>query len=285
MESQLPDNLRRGRTTDGNSVVLKLVKSRELEIHSFLNSVKSKDNHTIPILHTIALSTGPIIVMPDQLVLTYVASSVFETSGDNLASQFIAGVRFMHQQNVAHLDLKPDNILVTPTTTNPRLQICDFDVSVRVAGLDSWITGYRGTQGWAAPEVTEDLSQRYQPIRADLWSTGRVTEYIDKRHPAHTSCVLKALFNRLLTHDPLKRPLLSEIYLPHEGRPERMNPPIRPIVSGLDGAPDPRSSSRLKESRLQLKRRLGVDGKEKEVVKRMRKSVQPGSRLVSHRVV
>ena len=199
--------------------MLKLVQSCELEIHSFLSSVKSRDNHTIPILHTIALDTGSIIVMPDQLVLTYVASSVFETSGDDFASQFIAAVRFMHKQNVAHLDLKPDNILVTPTTTNPRLRICDYDVSVRVAGPDSWMTGYQGTQGWTAPEITEDLSKPYQPIRADLWSAGRVTEYIDQRHPAHIGCVLKAISKRLLTHDPLQRPLLSEIYLPHEERP------------------------------------------------------------------
>ena len=60
---------------------------------------------------------------------------------------------------------------------------------------------------------------------------------------------------------------------------------IRPIASDLDGAPEPRSSKRLKGSRLQLKWRLGVDAKEKEEVKRMRKSVQPGSRRVSQRVV
>jgi serine/threonine protein kinase len=195
--------------------MLKLVESRELEIHSFLSSVKSRDNHTIPILHRLALGTKAIIVMPDELVLPYVANSVFETSGDDLASQFLAGVRFMHQQNVAHLDLKPENILVT-LTTSPRLRICDYDVSVRVAGPESWITGYRGTPGWAAPEITEDPSNPYQPIRADLWSTGRVTEYIAHRQPAHASCLFKALLKRLLNHDPTKRPLLSEICLPHE---------------------------------------------------------------------
>ena len=275
----------------------------------------------IPILHTVALGTGPMIVMPDQLVLTYVASSVFEISGDDFASQFIAGVRFMHQQNVAHLDLKPDNILVTPTTTKPQLQICDYDVSVRVAGLDSWMTGYRGMQGWAAPEITEDPSKPYQPIRADLWSTGRVTEYIDQRHPVHTSYVLKALSNSLLNHDPLKRPLLSKIHLPHEGRPEHMkpsplqeemhslsrrvmnpdpslrpsvsnwypqkiggtpNPSIRPIAPGLDRALE---SRRPKHSGLLLKRRLGVNATEKEEAKCKRKCVQPGSGLVSQRAV
>ena len=147
--------------------MLELVGSRELEIHSFLTASSSRDNHTIPILHEVALGTKSVVVMPDELVLLYVANSVFETSGNDLASQFLAGVRFMHQENVAHLDFKPDNLLVT-LTPSPRLQICDSDVSVRVTGPESWITGYRGTPGWAAPEITEDASKPYQPIRADL---------------------------------------------------------------------------------------------------------------------
>ena len=90
--------------------MLKPVKSRELEIHSFLSSVKSRDNHTIPILHTAALNPKLIIVVLDELVLPYVTNSVFETSGNDLVSQFIAGVRFMRQQTVAHLYLKPGTI-------------------------------------------------------------------------------------------------------------------------------------------------------------------------------
>ena len=163
---QLPPNLRRGKTSDGNPVVLKLVKSRELEIHSFLSRIESLDNHTIPILYEVALGTKAVLVMPDRFILSDVATSVFENSGNNLASQFLAGVRFMHQQNVAHLDLKPDNILITSTSL--QLYICDYDLSAQVAGLDSWMTGYQGTPGWTAPEITEDPGNPYQPIRVDL---------------------------------------------------------------------------------------------------------------------
>ena len=194
--------------------MLKLVGSHELEIHSFLSSVKSRDNHTIPILHEIALNRKTVVVMPDELVLRYVANSVFETSGADLASQFLAGVRFMHHENVAHLDLKPDNVLVT---LRPRalLRICDYDISVRVAGPESWTTGYRGTPGWAAPEISKETSKPYQPIRADLWSTGRVLEYIAYHQPAYT--IFRGIIQRLLHRDPLQRPDLSKICLPYEG--------------------------------------------------------------------
>ena len=90
---------------NGNSVVLKLVESRELEIHAFLSSVKSGENHTVPILHEVALGTKAVIIMSDELVSPDVATSVFESKGNDLVSQFLAGVRFIHQLNVAHLDL------------------------------------------------------------------------------------------------------------------------------------------------------------------------------------
>jgi serine/threonine protein kinase len=109
--------------------MLKLVESDEFTIHSFLSSVKSQHNHTIPILDEVALNIGTIIAMPYEQVLRDVPDSVFKTKGNSLAYQFLKGVQFMHQQNVAHLDLKPDNIVVTSTQ---QLLIIDFSVSVQV---------------------------------------------------------------------------------------------------------------------------------------------------------
>ena len=69
-----------------------LVESDSFEIHSFLNSIKSRDNQTIPILDEVATETKPIIVMQDDLVLRDVPNSVFKTSGNDLACQFLDGV-------------------------------------------------------------------------------------------------------------------------------------------------------------------------------------------------
>ena len=131
----------------------------------------------------------------------------------------------MHQQNVAHLDLKPDNILIT-LKTSLQLHICDYDLSAQVAGPDSWMTGYRGTPGWTAPEIEEDPGKPYQPIRADLWSTGRVMEYIASHQPTHTS-LFEELAKKLLADNPLERPLLSTAcILPEEQPPLKQKPSI-----------------------------------------------------------
>ena len=98
--------------------MLKLVKLDEYAIHSFLSGIKATHNHTIPILLRVVVDKGMIIAMPEGRALGNVDDSVFKTRGNDLAYQFLEGVRFMHEHNVAHLDLKPDNIVVTATTSS-----------------------------------------------------------------------------------------------------------------------------------------------------------------------
>jgi serine/threonine protein kinase len=153
--------------------------------------------------------------MHDEVVLRYVPRSSLGSRGNSFAQQFLEGVRFMHRHNVAHLDLKPDNIVITAAKRPQRLLIIDFSVSVRVPKQEWWIEGYRGTEGWAAPEI-EEPNPRYQPIRADLWSAGQVLRYFDRQCPDF-HYRFKSLADKLLDHDPLHRPLLSETRLHVEG--------------------------------------------------------------------
>ena len=60
----------------GAVVMPELVESDSFEIHSFLSNIKSRDNHTIPILDEVATKTKTIIIMQDELVLRDVLNSV-----------------------------------------------------------------------------------------------------------------------------------------------------------------------------------------------------------------
>ena len=183
-----------------------MVDQDEFAIHSFFSSLKAPQNHTIPILGIIPLGVEKLIVMPQEQVLSNVGDSVLRPTGNSLASQFLEGVRFLHEQNVAHLDLKLDNIVITATM---QLKIIDFGVSVRVSNLESWIEGYRGTEGWAAPELENYPDAKYQPIRADLWSAGLVLSFFSR----HVSGRFRfaALVEPLLRFNPRERPYLNEI--------------------------------------------------------------------------
>ncbi|KAF8804870.1 kinase-like protein, partial [Phlegmacium glaucopus] len=82
--------------------------------------------------------------------------------------QLFEAVKFMHDHNVAHMDLKPSNILIP--SEYGRLNIVDFGVSVRVRNATELRRGCVGTEGYMAPEVGRT---KFSPIRADLWSTGK----------------------------------------------------------------------------------------------------------------
>ena len=145
--------------------------------------------------------------MQEDLVLCEAPSHLFKTAG--FAHQFLQGVQFIHDQLVAHLDLKPNNIVIR---ASGKLYIIDFSVSVRVPRLDSRLTGYQGTRGWVAPEVEWDPDAGYWPILADLWSTGKVLRYLADRQDTYC-CEMQSLADRLQSPEPQQRPLLSTINL------------------------------------------------------------------------
>ena len=118
--------------------------------------------------------------MLDELALPYVASLVLEASGNDLASQFLAGVRFMHQENVAHLDLKPDNLLVA-LTLSPRLQICDYDVPFGLLDRNHGSQGIEERRGGQLQKLQKTqvnrISQSAQTfgLLATYWNISPIT--------------------------------------------------------------------------------------------------------------
>jgi serine/threonine protein kinase len=100
-----------------------------------------------PILDQVARGVGTIVAMPNELVLRHLPDSALEARGNDLACQFLERVQTMHQQNIAHLDLKLDDIVVTDTTQPQWLLIIGFSSSVWIPEQESRIEGYRGTEG------------------------------------------------------------------------------------------------------------------------------------------
>lgn len=83
--------------------------------------------------------------------------------------QLIDGIEYLHEQGIAHLDLKPENLLLG---ANFKLKIADFDLS-HVKGdakiLSRGTKFYRGPELWKSNATRGDLKL---PFAADIYSAG-----------------------------------------------------------------------------------------------------------------
>ena len=202
--------------------------TEELRILMELQQLDSPRNHTIKVLHVYHFyhhhsdRSDEIIVMPWQSPLDDFLIG-FPTMVESLWHQFLEGVSFLHEHGIAHLDLKPGNVLVG-YSDKPRLTLIDFGISVRVESEETEVDGYRGTPLWSAPEVgTEDgPKMRYSPILADRWSCGRVLRHIRDFHPIDDTSAFVSLQEELLSPNPSARPSLDQVQRKfHATRPEK----------------------------------------------------------------
>lgn len=88
-----------------------------------------------------------------------------------LARQILTGVSFLHRNNVVHLDLKPQNILLTSAQPLGDIRIVDFGLS-RHMDDKTEVREILGTPEYTAPEILS-----YEPISTatDMWSIGVLT--------------------------------------------------------------------------------------------------------------
>ncbi|XP_040921846.1 serine/threonine-protein kinase 17A [Toxotes jaculatrix] len=85
-----------------------------------------------------------------------------------LMRQILEGVAFLHQNNIVHLDLKPQNILLTSSSPLGDIKIVDFGLSRMVCSHQE-LREIMGTPEYVAPEILN-----YEPISTatDMWSMG-----------------------------------------------------------------------------------------------------------------
>lgn len=76
--------------------------------------------------------------------------------------QLVEAVEYLHENQVYHLDIKPNNILLDG---NYNLRLADYD-SAHTASNETF---YRGTQFFCAPE---QLDQYFDPSAADIYLLG-----------------------------------------------------------------------------------------------------------------
>ncbi|KAH0576003.1 Kinase, CAMK CAMK1 [Spironucleus salmonicida] len=102
-----------------------------------------------------------------------------ELDSKALVRQILSALCYLHSNNVAHLDLKPENLLLKEVPENydekhymPLIKLADFGTCQMFGNEESLQKVLCGTPGYVAPEV---LLQKKFTVQPDMYSVGVIT--------------------------------------------------------------------------------------------------------------
>ncbi|XP_053170241.1 striated muscle preferentially expressed protein kinase-like [Scomber japonicus] len=97
-------------------------------------------------------------------------TTVMELEIRSSVQQVLEGLRYLHEKNIAHLDIKPENILMSSPGSD-QIRICDFGNAVKLESSEEHYCKY-GTPEYVAPEI---VNQTPVSTATDIWSIGVIT--------------------------------------------------------------------------------------------------------------
>uniref|UniRef100_A0A1A7WC41 non-specific serine/threonine protein kinase n=3 Tax=Iconisemion striatum TaxID=60296 RepID=A0A1A7WC41_9TELE len=98
--------------------------------------------------------------------------SLCEEEATQFLKQILDGVHYLHSKNIAHFDLKPENIMLLDRNAPlPRIKLIDFGLAQKIEpGAD--FKNIFGTPEFVAPEI---VNYEQLGLEADMWSIGVIT--------------------------------------------------------------------------------------------------------------
>ena len=197
---------------------------------NILKSVKHK--HIVQLYEVLQTSQHIFIIMEycegkDLLDYILTKSKLSEEESLKYFQQLINALFYLHSQNIAHRDIKIDNMLLD---RNRDLKLVDFGLSTKYPD-DNLLDQPCGTVVYAAPEVLQ--GKEYHGMLADVWSSGIVLygmlsgylpfgepdDEINRQNiimgkikfPNYFSDCVKDLLMHMLDLDPMTRYTLQEV--------------------------------------------------------------------------
>jgi len=162
-----------------------------------------------------------------------------------LFHQLIDALTYLHRRNIAHMDIKAENLLLDEKY---RLKLIDFDLSQT---LDAVTLEAQGTPGYRAPEVRNGLCGNLRA--ADVYSAAVVLFIMITGHPPYleTSRGSDAEYDgfyKLLRKSPGR---FWEVHAKHKGNADFFSQDFKELINGMlsEEQRDRPSLEEIKESK------------------------------------
>lgn len=129
------------------------------------------------------------LVTKGSLLSLYQKYNLRDSQVSAYTRQILHGLKYLHDRNVVHRDIKCANILVD---ANGSVKLADFGLAKATKLND--VKSCKGTAFWMAPEVVNRKTQGYG-LAADIWSLGcTVLEMLTRKFPYSRWEPMAALF-------------------------------------------------------------------------------------------
>uniref|UniRef100_A0A023F3P7 protein kinase C n=2 Tax=Triatoma infestans TaxID=30076 RepID=A0A023F3P7_TRIIF len=103
-----------------------------------------------------------------EMILSSEKGRLSERIAKFLITQILVALKHLHNKNIVHCDLKPENVLLSSNSDFPQVKLCDFGFA-RIIGEKSFRRSVVGTPAYLAPEV---LRNKGYNRSLDMWSVG-----------------------------------------------------------------------------------------------------------------
>uniref|UniRef100_A0A7N8XXS4 non-specific serine/threonine protein kinase n=1 Tax=Mastacembelus armatus TaxID=205130 RepID=A0A7N8XXS4_9TELE len=209
------------------------------DIEREVNILKEIQHPNIITLHEVFENKAEVILILELVaggeLFDFLAEkeSLSEEEATQFLKQILDGVFYLHSKQIAHFDLKPENImLLNRSVPHPRIKLIDFGLAHKI-DFGNDFKNIFGTPEFVAPEVVN-----YEPLglEADMWSVGVITYILlsgaspflgdnkqetlanvsavdytfDEEFFSNTSVLAKDFIARLLVKDPKKRMTIQD---------------------------------------------------------------------------
>uniref|UniRef100_A0A3B4WWI4 non-specific serine/threonine protein kinase n=1 Tax=Seriola lalandi dorsalis TaxID=1841481 RepID=A0A3B4WWI4_SERLL len=137
---------------------------REMELLSEL------DNERILYFHDAFEKKDVVVLITELCHEEFLERMAKKTTIRCSVQQLLEGLRYLHQKNIAHLDIKPENILMASPGSD-QIRICDFGNAIKLETSEGYYCKY-GTPEYVAPEI---VNQTPVSTATDIWPVGVIT--------------------------------------------------------------------------------------------------------------